>query len=297
MEVRQLTYFVKAAETLHFTEAAAAIYVTQSTLSQQIKQLEGELGMLLFDRIGKHVVLTEAGHLFLGHARRILSDMDKARQAITDLNTRVTGEIKIGTTYAFSSLLLPVLTPFTRKYPDIRVLIDYDAPGQLEKKLRASELDFVLSFHNHPGNEDLEIQPLFTSRIVMVVAKQHPLAQTRKVTLKEIGKLNLVLPGKGFISRDFLDDLFVKNDITPGVRIELNDVHSLLSLVRDENWVTVLNEKALIGWEELVPIPIAGKELEKQSFILWQKGAYRKKAASLFVQEVFDNYSRTGKNK
>ncbi|BAV08432.1 LysR family transcriptional regulator, cyn operon transcriptional activator [Filimonas lacunae] len=287
MEVRQLTYFVKAAETLHFTDAAAAIYVTQSTLSQQIKQLEEELGMLLFDRIGKHVVLTEAGQVFLEHARRILSEIDKARQAIIDLNTSVSGELKIGTTYAFSSLLLPVLSPFTQKYPHIKILVDYDAPGALEKKLRMSELDFILSFHNHPGDEDLNSQPLFASRIVMVVAKTHSLAALKKVTLKEIGKLNLVLPGKGFISRDFLDELFAKNDIIPKVRIELNDVHSLLSLVRDENWVTVLNEKALMGWEELVPIPITGKELSKQSFILWQKGAYRKKAALLFVEEVF----------
>lgn len=215
MEVRQLAYFVKAAETLHFTKAASAIYVTQSTLSQQIKQLENELGMLLFDRIGKHVVLTEAGTLFLAHARRILSEIDKARQAITDLNTAVTGELKIGTTYAFSSLLLPVLSTFTKQYPGIKVLIDYDAPGALEKKLRLSELDFILSFHNHPGDSDLESQPLFTSRIVMVVAKNHALAATPKITLKEIGRLNLVLPGRGFISRDFLEELFLQNGIAP----------------------------------------------------------------------------------
>jgi LysR family cyn operon transcriptional activator len=72
MEIRQLQYFVKAAETMNFTEAASAVFITQSTLSQQIKQLEDELGMLLFDRIGRHVRITEAGHIFLTHARKIL---------------------------------------------------------------------------------------------------------------------------------------------------------------------------------------------------------------------------------
>ena len=115
MELRQLLYFVKAAETLHFTEAAEAVFITQSTLSQQIKQLETELGMLLFDRVGKHVRLTEAGRVFLQHARKILAETDKARQAITDLNNLVTGDLKIGITYAFSSLILPALSPFLEK--------------------------------------------------------------------------------------------------------------------------------------------------------------------------------------
>ena len=98
MELRQLQYFVKAAEMLHFTEAANELYVTQSTLSQQIKQLEQELGVLLFDRIGKQVQLTEAGHVFLIHARRILSEVNKGKQALADMSNVIGGELHIGVT-------------------------------------------------------------------------------------------------------------------------------------------------------------------------------------------------------
>ncbi|MBV4360331.1 LysR substrate-binding domain-containing protein [Pinibacter aurantiacus] len=287
MEFRQLTYFVKAAETLHFTEAASALFVTQSTLSQQIKQLENELGMLLFDRIGKTVRLTEAGSVFLDHARKILFEVEKGRQSITDLNTSVTGELKIGITYAFSSLILPALSPFLKKYPGIKIQIEYDDPEELEKRLKLSELDFMLSFKNDEPDEDLDMQPLFTSSIVMVVAKKHPLASLKKITLKEINNLDLVLPGKGFISRNFLDNLFKTNNIAPNVKIELNDVHSLLTMVESGNWITILNEKALIGWKSLVAIPIAGRDLSRKAFILWQKNAYRKKSAGLFAEEIF----------
>jgi LysR family cyn operon transcriptional activator len=287
MELRQLSYFVKAAETLHFTEAAEAVFITQSTLSQQIKQLENELGMLLFDRVGKHVQLTEAGRVFLQHARRMLAEADKAKQAIADLNNLVAGELRIGITYVFSSLILPALSPFIHRYPGIKIYIEYGRPEELEKKLQQAQLDFILAFTHKTESEELEMQPLFTSRIVAVVSKRHALAKEKQTTLKQLATVDLALPGKGFISRIQIDELFRKNNIQPTVRLELNDVHSLLTLVKKENWATILNEKAVIGWDGLVVVPIEGKGLSNRSYVLWQKGVYRKKAAVLFVKSVF----------
>jgi LysR family cyn operon transcriptional activator len=286
MELRQLNYFVKAAETLHFTEAAEAVFITQSTLSQQIKQLEEELGVLLFDRIGKQVRLTEAGNVFLIHARQVLLEVQKGKQAIAELNNMVTGELRIGVTYAFTSLLIPALLPFSEKYPGIKLYIEYGTPEELDRKLHLSQLDLVLAFHDPADNAGLVMQPLLTSTITLVVSKKHPMAQLKKISLKELGRIELILPGKGFSSRDFLDEIFRKQKITPNIRIELNDVHSLLSLVEEGNWATILNEKALIGWKTLVSIPITGRELKRQSFILWQKGAYRKKSAIQFIDEL-----------
>jgi LysR family cyn operon transcriptional activator len=288
MEFRQLQYFVKAAETMNFTEAAAQVFITQSTLSQQIKQLEGELGMLLFDRIGKHVRITEAGHIFLAYARKILMEAQKSKQAIAELNNAATGVLNIGVSYAFTSMLFPVLASFSTKYPGIKIFITSDNHEELEKKLRLAELDVIVAFHNESEDEDLEMQPLFSSSIVMAVAQNNPLAQLKNVDLKQLAELELILPGKGFSSRTFINELFYKNKMTPNIKIELNDVHSLLSLVQDGQWATILNEKTLIGWDRLVAIPIAGQEVKKQSYILWQKGIYRKKAAILFSGELMN---------
>jgi len=260
MEFRQLNYFIKAAEMLHFTAAAEASFVTQSTLSQQVKQLEDELGMLLFDRVGKQVRLTEAGNVFLVHARQIILDIKKAKQAIFELNNLVNGELKIGVTYAFSSLL--------------------------ESKLRVADLDFMVAFHEEEDNAGLEMQQLFSSRITMVVSKKNPLASLSKISLKDLGKLELILPSNGFSSRDLLNEMFRKNNISPRIKIEMNDVHSLLSMVETGHWATIINEKAISSWENLVAIPISGKELYKQAFILSLKGAYQKKSASLFIDEL-----------
>lgn len=286
MELRQLQYFVKAAETMNFTEAASAVFITQSTLSQQIKQLEEELGMLLFDRIGKHVRITEAGHVFLNHAQKILREVQKGKQAIAELNNAATGELNIGVSYAFTSLLLPALAPFSTRYPGIKIFITYGNPEELEKKLRLAELDMILAFHNESDDEDLEMQILFSSTVVMVVAKNNPLAKLDKVTLKQLAEQELILPGKGFSSREYVNELFYKSKISPNIKIEMNDVHSLLSLVQNGHWATILNEKAIFGWDKVVAVPIAGKEIKRQSYILWQKGVYRKKAAILFIDEL-----------
>lgn len=288
MEIRQLNYFIKAAELLHFTDAAAACFVTQSTLSQQVKQLEDELGMLLFDRVGKQVRLTEAGNVFLIHARQIVLDVRKSKEAIFELNNMVVGDLRIGVTYAFSLVLLPALAPFSAKYPGIKISVEYGTAGELEHKMKLAELDVILAFHDQTNDVGLEMQPLYSSRIMMVVSKKHPLAKLKKISLAELGKIELILPSKGFSSRDLLDELFSKKKISPIIKIEMNDVHSLLSLVDDGSWATIINEKAILTWDNLVAIPISGKEYYKQAFILWQKGVYKKKSATLFIDELID---------
>lgn len=286
MEFRQLGYFIKAAEMLHFTQAAEASFVTQSTLSQQIKQLEEELGMQLFDRIGKQIRLTEAGRVFLVHAQQVMRDLKKSKQAIRELNDMVSGELKIGVTYAFSSMLLPALAPFCSKYPGIRIVVEYGTAGELEQQLKVADLDVILAFHDQSDNMGLEMEPLFSSRIMMVVSKKHPLAGIKKISLSELGKVELILPSKGFSSRDLLNQLFSERKIDPLIKIEMNDVHSLLSMVDEGQWATIINEKAILNWENLIAIPIAGKEYYKQAFVLWQKGVYRKRSATLFADEL-----------
>jgi len=167
-----------------------------------------------------------------------------------------------------------------------KIFITYGNPEELEKKLRLAELDMILAFHNESDDEDLEMQILFSSTIVMVVAKNNPLARLEKISLKELAEQELILPGKGFSSREFINELFYKSKISPNIKIEMNDVHSLLSLVQNGHWATILNEKAIFGWDKVAAVLIAGKEIKRQSYILWQKGVYRKKAAILFIDEL-----------
>lgn len=102
MELRQLKYFKEACERQNFSEAARVLHISQSTLSQQIKQLEDELDVLLFDRIGKRIAPTEAGCAFLPYAVRAIHDAEDGRQIIRDLKGIETGVLRIGVTYSMS---------------------------------------------------------------------------------------------------------------------------------------------------------------------------------------------------
>ena len=105
MELRQLKYFIKSAEYLNFSEAAKHLYITQSTLSQQIKQLEFELGFTLFARNSRHIELTEAGEEFLPYAKRTIQDAEDGVQRLYDLQNVKTGTVRIGVTYSLSTVL------------------------------------------------------------------------------------------------------------------------------------------------------------------------------------------------
>jgi len=285
MEIYQLQYFIKTAEVLHFTKAAELCFVTQSGLSQQIKKLEEELGMPLFIRIGKKVQLTEAGSVFLIHAKQVIENVQSGKQAIDDLNEMIGGELRIGVTYIFGLLVLPIVNLFAKRYPNLKIVVEYGSTEPLEQKLLNNELDLVLVISSKEIKETIQKIPLFTSNLVVAVAKTHPLAVLDKISFKKMEEFPLILPVRGFSSREFLDELFLKNNMKPKVSIELNAVHALLQLVEESDWVTIVTEKALKGWDNLKAIAITGVPTQRDSFILTIEGAYQKKAVKLFIEE------------
>lgn len=146
MELRQLKYFKEACELQNFSEAARVLHISQSTLSQQIKQLEDELDVLLFDRIGKRIVPTEAGLAFLPYAVRVIRDAENGKQIIRDLKGIETGVLHVGVTYSMSPLLIAALGLFSKTYPKIKVNVSFGTSEELLDRLEANQLDFVLSF-------------------------------------------------------------------------------------------------------------------------------------------------------
>ena len=137
---------MSACELQNFSEAARQLHISQSTLSHQIKQLEDELDILLFDRIGKRVIPTEAGNAFLPFARKSIQDAENGRQIIRDLKGIETGILHIGATYSLSPLLISAMKLFAKTYPGIKVLLTLATSAELIDLLKDNSLDFILSF-------------------------------------------------------------------------------------------------------------------------------------------------------
>src|SRR5689334_7639659 len=141
MELRHLRYFVALADCLSFTRAADRVHVTQSTLSHQIRQLEDEVGRPLFERVGKRVVLTDAGELFQSYAMRALKEVDQGVGLLREASVPITGALRIGATHTFNIRLIPdCLATFLARFPTVKVMVEELEADAIEARLRTGNL-------------------------------------------------------------------------------------------------------------------------------------------------------------
>ena len=285
MEIRHLKYFVKIAETLNFSEAAKALFITQSTLSQQIKQLEQELCAQLFER-NKHVVrLTETGRELLPYARQTLLASQACQDRIKDLQHIQTGTLNIGVTYSFSPILTEALYTFIKLYPNVKLNIFYKPMAELMKMLELDEIDFALTFRpSAPQDKIIESHFLFNNHLAVIVRSGHPLAGKMNVSISELEQYQLVLPAKGLQARDAFDQMCSAGNYNLNVLIELNDVHTLLNMVKQTGMATVLSETAIYGEDDFCSIPLDLKVKEMEGCIHIRRNVYQKRSAQEFIR-------------
>lgn len=283
MELRQLKYFAKIAETLNFSEAAKILCITQSTLSQQVKQLENELDAQLLIRNSHQVTLTEAGQMILPHVRQVIYEADSCADRINDLKKISAGSLSIGVTYSFSPILTETLLSFMKQYPKIKLNIFYKPMNELMGLLKERVVDFVLAFKPTQLIDGVESHILFQNYLVAIVNKHHPLAEKEKVTLSELQAYDLALPSKGLQARNAFDTIISPHE-SFRIRIELNEVNILLSLIRQSMLVTVLAEATIhnVTGVRAIPLDIPDNEMGGCVHIL--KDTYRKKSMQEFIR-------------
>lgn len=288
MELRQLKYFAKVAETLNFSEAAKMLCITQSTLSQQIKQLENELDTPLLIRSSHKVTLSEAGELILPHVRRVIYEAESCADRINDLNKLASGSLSIGVTYSFSPILTETLLLFMKQYPKIRLDIYYKPMNELMELLKERVVDFVLAFKPTRSIEGVESHILFQNYLAAIVSEHHPLASKEKVTVAELRTYDLALPSKGLQARNTFDSIISAHDPLR-VRIELNEVNILLKLIRQSMLVTVLAEATIHNETGVKAVPLDIPENEMAGCVHILKDTYRKKSMQEFIRMLGDS--------
>lgn len=289
MEIRHLKYFVKIAETLNFSEAAKSLFITQSTLSQQIRQLEQELNAQLFERNNHNVRLTEAGEELLPYARQTLQVSQTCLDRIHDLQNLRTGTLNIGVTYSFSSILTETLFTFIKRYPKVKLNIYNKPMAELMKMLERDEVDFALTFRPAELNKNIESQFLFDNHLAVIVRNDHPLSQKKTISISELEPYDLVLPAKGLQARNAFDIMCAGFNYDLKVRMELNEVNMLLKLVKQFGMLTILSETTVYNEEGIKAIPIDLRIKEMEGCIHLKRNVYRKRSALEFIQLLSDS--------
>ncbi|MBS7375519.1 MAG: LysR family transcriptional regulator [Muribaculaceae bacterium] len=283
MELRQLRYFVKTAETRNFSHAASCLNIAQSSLSQQIKHLEDELGTQLFIRDSHSLQLTEAGEVILPFALRTIQDAEACVDRINDLRKLLTGTLNIGVTHSFSPILTESVISFIKMYPKIKVNIVYKQMNELMELLSNRELDFVLAFKPIQTFPNVESHILFQNTLSAIVGKNHPLASKEKVSISELEKYDLALPSKGMQARNAFNNIVSDCDVFK-IRIELNDVNTLLKLVRQTSLVTVLAEDSIYDFSDVKAVPIDVHDNQMSGCVHILKETYRKQSMQEFIR-------------
>lgn len=283
MELRQLRYFVNAAEQLSFSDAAKLLNIAQSTLSQQVRQLEDELGVQLFERNSHAISLTEAGAELLPFARRTLHEADSCVARIHDLDQLLAGTLNIGVTYSFSPILTETLMEFMKKYPRVKLNIYYKPMVELMAMLEARAVDFVLAFRPSESMPVIESHMLFDNHLAVIVKESHPLAGLDSVSLADIGKFNLALPSKGLQARNAFDTYLAAHPAPLNIRIELNEVNIMLELIKRGNLVTILAEATVYNQTGVKAIPLTPEANEMEGCVHMLKNCYRKHSAIEFI--------------
>ncbi|MBO5268606.1 MAG: LysR family transcriptional regulator [Muribaculaceae bacterium] len=289
MELRQLRYFVKVAETLSFSEAARLLFVTQSTLSQQIKQLEQDLDAQLLIRTSHSVALTEAGSELLPYAIATLHDADLCAERINDLKNVLCGTLNIGVTYSFAPILTETLVSFMKAYPKVKLNIFYRPMAELMDMLRRRDVDFALAFRPGEPLPDVDSHILFQTYLAAIVGDMHPLAGTRSIDMPQLTKCELALPAKGLQARNALDKVLESYPTDLRIRVELNEVNILLALIRQNRLVTVLSEATIhnVSGVQALRLDIPGNEMSGCVHTL--RGSYHKQSMQQFIRILSDS--------
>lgn len=291
MEIRQLKYFLKVAETLNFSEASRRLYITQSTLSQQISHLEQEIGLPLFERNSHGVYLTEAGRELVPYAGRAVVATESCMEHIEDLKKMLTGELNIGVTYSFSTVMSETVIDFMKNYPGVKLNVYYETMEELMTKLKRRELDFVLAFKPLKADKDIDSRVIFSNRVAAIVNECHPLAKKRTITLSDLAAFELLLPMHGLQARNAFDQIAGDKEMDFRIKMEVNNVNILFELLHRANYVTVLAESTVLNERGIVAVPIEAEGNQMQGCIHILRDSYVKNAAQEFIRMLCQSTS------
>ncbi|KUF29259.1 MULTISPECIES: LysR family transcriptional regulator [unclassified Lysinibacillus] len=286
MEIRHLHYFMAVCEELHFTKAAEKLGISQPTLSQQIRVLEDELGMPLFDRIGKKIVVTEAGSLLFSYATEMLTTLQNVKDAINDLQELQRGQISVGIMpsdldYRITQLVID----FHQKFPKVklRILASID----IMRQVLENEVDIGIGTNVGPDDR-LVIIPLRREEYVLTVSQEHPLANQTAITIAELKGLPMVMYPEGFFGREIVEEAVKKHGFQLHSILETSSVTSIMNLVRANIGATVQPYHLIqqINDPTLCSIRISDGAPSRSLSIIYRVDRYVSQATTAFIKQI-----------
>jgi DNA-binding transcriptional LysR family regulator len=286
LDSRQVRTFCVLARTGSFTQTARELHVTQSGVSHAMKALERDVGCRLLDRLGKKVVLTQAGEQLLHHATKILQEMENARESLAHLGKWGRGRLRLGaSTTACQHIIPAVMREFKESFPEHIINVEPGDTPDLVSLLLRHRIDLALALE--PVNEpQLEFHPLFTDELLFIVAALHAWAKTRKVERTEIPRQSYILYAKNSVTFRLIEQYFRHEQMVLNTVIELGSMEATKELVKLGMGVSILAPwiaRKEIEDGSLVTLPLGRRKLERRWGILHWRGKRLNLAEETFI--------------
>lgn len=292
MELRHLRYFEAVARHSHVTRAAAELHIAQPALSKQISQLELELGVALFDRVGRNVRLTEAGEALLPHARAVMAQVEAARAEMAERIGLRRGRATVGTPpTVVSQLLPPVLAAFNRRYPGIELRL-HEAGVQTLLDLLETGLTDVAVVTLPVEDEHLAVMPLFSEEMVIAVWRDHPLANRDSVRLDEFEGAPWVLSPENYELREATLKACQVAGFTPRVVLDGGETDTLMRFVAAGIGVALVPRLAVQGAHDLIALRVSDQTLRRTLGLVWRGDRVASPAARALREFLADELGR-----
>ncbi len=285
MDFDQLTTFIQVVKQRSFSRAGEKVFLSQSAVSAQIRQLEEHYGEQLLDRAGKSVRPTPAGEVLYEYAKRLLGLRDESKRAVADQASRPRGELLVGANEATCLYVLPeIFSEYHRRFPGVQIVIYRNFSHKIIERVEEGTIDagIVTLPVKSPS---LRVHPIFRDRIMLMTAVDNPLARRPAVTIAEIAQQPLIFPRTGF-TRRMLDKFFRPYRAQLRITMELASVGMIKRFVAAGLGVSLIGssfarDEVSAGRAALVPI--ANVDLWRELGLIYQRNRSLPRATTAFI--------------
>lgn len=285
ISLRQLQVFEAVARHLSFTRAAEELFLTQPTVSMQIKKLEGDIGLALTEQVGKQVSLTVAGRALHQASRDILDTLGRFEMLVDDHRGLKTGELRIAVVTTAKYFAPRLLGKFFQQYPGINVSLEVANREHILERMNRN-LDDLYLIGKPPEASDLEFLPYLENPLVIVAPAGHPLASRKAIPLSEIAKEHFIIRERGSGTRVALEAMFAEAGIESRVRMELGSNEAIKQGISGGLGIALLSQHTLTSGDlnDLTILDVQGFPLSWQ----WYVGHPKKKRLSVVAKTFID---------
>lgn len=299
MEIKLIETFLKIVQWNSFTKAADDLGYVQSTVTTQIKQLEEELGVLLFERIGNHIKLTEAGQKFTSYAYELSAMIKQAKSAVME-DDIPSGLLRIGVVDSLCSNVLPELVKeYSDKYTQVKLSLEIAPSIELEQMLKNGQVDAAIYLGLNSIQDTMIVSDTFVQQLVVVSSANNLCTDRKRISLKEISNEKMILTEKECQYHKAIMQLFDKAGYLPDVLLETGNTEIIKKFVEAGAGLSFLPEVTVLKEIEKGELIIVDTDIELPKVyiqIAFHKNKWKSKALEVFLKGAKEYLEKCFKN-